>query len=128
MKISKFPKTKKFKEHNKMSIAETKDYVDSLYSEPEFGSMVDSEAGTDDLMSTVLDFFEHKEMDSDSIGEVSTSEMEVDNDGYIRGKICIWEESDDTSYIHFIGYLTKGPNGDLSPYIGFKEISWFYRD
>ncbi len=50
-KIKKFPKTKTFSpKYPMMSVEDSREFINSLYSEPEVSSMVDPDNGGDDIM------------------------------------------------------------------------------
>ena len=65
-KIKKFPKTKTFSpKYPMMSVEDSREFINSLYSEPEVSSMVDPDNGGDDIMGCVLEFFDENDLDSD---------------------------------------------------------------
>lgn len=120
-----------------MSVEDSREFINSLYSEPEVSSMVDPDNGGDDIMGCVLEFFDENDLDSDSISYVdmvgeswkdgddpSQFDLVVDDDGYIRGKILIHDDDNTTYYqrtINFVGYVGVSTGYSL---IVFKEISW----
>ena len=120
-----------------MSVEDSREFINSLYSEPEVSSMVDPDNGDDDIMGCVLEFFDENDLDSDSISYVdivgeswkdgddpSQFDLVVDDDGYIRGKILIHDDDNTTYYqrtINFVGYVGVSTGYSL---IVFKEISW----